>query len=135
MEAFSPNNRLKTIILLVICVLSAIGAVLVGVDDNLPGLVLALLAAIAVVMAFIHPWRSPRKFLYLILAAVLGFILFILIDIAAQNPTASPVFRELMDSPAFEIISTIIAFLCPVALIIGIVGWIVMVIRRRRQVH
>ena len=135
MEAFSPNNRLKTIILLVICVLSSIGAVLVGVDDNLPGLVLALLAAIAVVMAFIHPWRSPRKFLYLLLAAVLGFILFILIDIAAQNPTASPAFRELMDSPAFEIISTIIALLCPVALIIGIAGWIVMVIRRRRQVQ
>ena len=135
MEAFSPNNRLKTIILLALGMLCAVGAILLGIEDSFPGVLMAHLAAIAVVVAFVHPWRSPRKFLYLTLAAVLGFILFILIDIAAQNPTASPAFRELMDSPAFEIISTIIALLCPVALIIGIVGWIVMVIRRRRQVH
>ena len=138
-EAFSPSNRVKTIILLVLCVSAAIGAIMLGIDDNLPGILLAFAAAIAFVLAFVHPWRSPRKFLYLLLAAVLGLILFvvlnILIDTAAQNPASPLVLREMADSPTFEIISMIITMLCPAALLIGAVGWIVMFIRGRRKVQ
>ncbi len=137
MEAFSPNNRHKTIILLAICVLSTVTADLVGIDDNLPGILLAFLAGITFILAFVHPWRSPRKFLFLLLAAVLGLILFvalfILIDITAQNPASPVAMRELANSPAIEITSMILAMVLPAALLIGLVGWIVMKIRRRRQ--
>ena len=137
MEAFSPNNRLKTIILLVLCVSSAVGAIALGIDDNLPGVGLAFLAAVTFILAFVHPWRSPRKFLLLLLAAVLGLILFIalfiLIDITAQNPASPVAMRELANSPAIEITSMILAMVLPAALLIGLVGWIVMKIRRRRQ--
>jgi riboflavin transporter FmnP len=134
-EAFSPIHRVKTIILLVLCISSAIGAVVIGIDDNLPGIVLAFLAAISFILAFVHPWRTARKFLRLLLAAVLGLILFvvvnILIDTAVQNPTTPLALRELTDSPAFETMSIIIIMILPAAILIGIVGWIVMVIRSR----
>ena len=137
MEAFFPNNRLKTIILLAICALSAVGAALVGVDDNLPGIVLALLAAFAFILAFVHPWRSPRKFLFLLLAAVLGFILFvvmsIIVDSFAQNSTIPAALRDLLQSTVLDVLNTVIAMICPAALIVGVVGWVVMSIRGRRK--
>ena len=137
MEAYSEKNRLKTIILLVICILSAIAAILVGIDDNLPGILLAFLAAITFILAFVHPWRSPRKFLIFLLAAVLGLILFvalfILIDITAQNPASPVVFKQLAESRTFEFLSICLIMLCPAAVLIGLVGWIVMFIRSKKR--
>ena len=43
-NAFStPHNRKMTLILLAICGLLAIAAVAVGIDDNLPGIILPFL--------------------------------------------------------------------------------------------
>jgi hypothetical protein len=56
-DAFSTSrNRIKTLILLAICGLSAIAAAAVGTDDNPPGILLAYLAATAFVLALVHPW-------------------------------------------------------------------------------
>ena len=103
-DAFStPHNRSKTIIFLVICGLSAIASVVVGIEDNLPGILLALLAAIAFILAFAHPWRSARKFVFLLLASVLGIVLFIVLDIISnsnfQNPTISEAIQNLIQIP------------------------------------
>ena len=135
--AFStPGNRNKTFILLAICGLLAIAAVAVGIDDNPPGILLAFLAASAFVLAFVHPWRTAKKFLYLLLAAILGFILFIILNIildtAAQDPAASAGLQDLLDSPVFNALSIIIAMICAAAFIVGAVGSVTMAIRNRR---
>ena len=87
------HNRTRTIILLVICGLSAIASTFIGIDDNPPGGLLALLATVALILAFAHPWRTARKFMFLLLASVLGIVLFIIQDIIsnsiAQNPATS----------------------------------------------
>jgi uncharacterized membrane protein len=137
-DAFStPRNRIKTVILLVVCGLSAIASVVVGIDDNPPGILLALLAATAFVLAFAHPWRTVRKFMFLLLASVLGFVLFIILNIIfdsiAQNPTTSSALQDLIQSPAFEALNLIIAMICPAAFIVGAVGSVTMFIRNRRQ--
>jgi uncharacterized membrane protein (UPF0136 family) len=79
-----------TLILLAICGLLAIAALVVGIDDNLPGILLAFIAATAFFLAFVHPWRTARKFMLLLLASILGFVLFIILNIildtVAQNP-------------------------------------------------
>ena len=70
-NAFSTlGNRGKTFVLLVICGLLAIAATIVGINDNLPGILLAFLAAVAFVLAFAHPWRSARKFIFLLLYGI-----------------------------------------------------------------
>ena len=80
--AFStPHNRTKTFILLAVCGLLAVAAAAVGVDDNLLGVLLAFLAATAFVLAFVHPWRTAKKFVLLLLASVLGFVLYIALNI------------------------------------------------------
>ena len=133
----TPRNRIKTLILLVICGLSAIASAVVGIDDNLPGILLAFLAATAFVLAFAHPWRTARKFMFLLLASVLGFVLFVILNIifdsVAQDPATSGALQDLIQSPAIDALNLIIAMICPAAFIVGAVGSVAMFIRSRRQ--
>lgn len=132
------GNKIRTLILLVVCGLSAIASVVVGIDDNLPGILLALLAAIAFVLAFAHPWRTARKFTILLLAAVLGFVLFvtlnIIFDSIVQNPASPSALKNLIQSPANNALSVIFAMICAAAFIVGAVGSVAMSIRSRRQI-
>ena len=137
-DAFSTrSDRIKTLILLVICCLSAIVSTVVGIDENPPGILLALLAAVTFVLAFSHPWRTARKFMFLLLAAVLGFVLFIIVNIVSdsivQNPASSDALQNLIESPVNEALSIISAMLCSGAFLVGVVGAVVMFIRNRRQ--
>ena len=133
----TQHNRIKTFILLVICGLLAIAAIAVGIDDNPPGILLAYLAATAFVLAFAHPWRTARKFMLMLLVSVLGFALFVIMNIIsdsiAQNPTASIVVKNLIQSSFMESLNLIIAMICPAAFIVGAVGSVTMFIRNRRQ--
>jgi uncharacterized membrane protein len=137
-DAFStPHNRIKKLALLVACGLSAIASAVVGIDDNPPGVLLALLAAIAFVLAFTHPWRTTRKFMLLLLASVLGFVLFIIsniiLDSIAQNPATSGGLQTLIQSPAINALNLIFAMICQGAFIVGAVGSVAMLIRNCRQ--
>jgi uncharacterized membrane protein len=129
----TPHNRIKTFILLVICGLSAIAATAVGIDDNPPGVLLAYLAATAFVLAFVHPWRTARKFIFLLLASLLGVVLFIILDIVAQYPATTGALQNLLQSPAMDAFNIIFAMICSAAFIIGALGSVVMFIRNRRQ--
>ena len=133
----TPQNRIKTFVLLAVCGLLAIAAAAVGVDDNPPGVLLAFLAATAFVLAFVHPWRTAKKFVLLLLASVLGFLLYIalniVLDIAAQDPATAGALQYLLQSPVVEALSVIIAILCPAVFIVGAVGAVVMFVRNRRR--
>ena len=137
-SAFStPHNRKMTLILLAICGLLAVTAGVVGIDDNFPGILLAFLAATTFVLAFVHPWRTAKKFMFLLLASVLGFVLYIILNIildtAAQDPATAGVLQDLLQSPIVNAFSIIIAMICSAAFIVGAVGAVAMFIRNRRQ--
>lgn len=137
-DAFStPRNRIRTLIFLVVCGLSAIAAAVMGIDDNPPGIFLALLAAAAFVLACTHPWRTARKFMFLLLASVLGVVFFIILnmisDSIVQNPTSSSALRNLIQSPANDALNLILTMLYTAAFIIGVVGSVAMFIRGRHQ--
>jgi len=137
-DAFSTrSNRIKTLILLVTCCLSAIASTVVGIDENPPGILLALIAAVTFILAFSHPWRTARKFMFLLLAAVLGFVLFIIVSIVSdsivQNPASSDALQNLIESPVNEALSIIFAMLCSAAFLVGVAGAVVMFIRSRSQ--
>lgn len=136
--AFStPHNRKMTLILLTICGLLAIAAVVEGIEDNLPGILLAFLAATAFVLAFVHPLRTAKKFMLLILTSVLGFVLYtilnIILDTAAHDPATSSALQNLMQSAAVNAFSIIIIMICAAAFIVGAIGSVVTFIRSRRK--
>ena len=137
-SAFSaPHNKKLTLIFLVISGLLAIAAAVLGIDDNPPGILLALLAANAFVLAFVHSWRTARKFIFLLLASILVFVPFvilnIILDTVANNPATTGALRVLLQSPAINALIIIIGMICTAAFIVGAAGSVVMFIRNRRH--
>jgi hypothetical protein len=126
-----------TFILLATSGLLAITAAVVGIDDNLPGILLAFLAAIAFVLAFVHPWRTAKKFMFLLLASILGFVLYIILNIildtAAQDPAAAGTLQNLLQSPIAEAFSIITGMIFAAAFIVGVIGSVAMFILNRRR--
>lgn len=132
----TPRNRIRTLILLLICGLLATAATITGVSDNPPGILLAFLAAIAFVLAFVHPWRTPRQFSRLLYISVPGLVFFVILNnvfaaIAHSSATAGALQYLLqgLAVAAFFLATTI----CPTAFIVGAVGLVVMAIRSPRR--
>jgi len=136
-EAFStPRNRIRTILILVLCGLLAFAASSLGIDDNPPGILLAVLADITFVLAFVHPWRTSKQFRHLLYAAMVGFLVFvplqILFDIIATNlGDSSPMYVLLNGGSSVFFILGIM--LCLPGLLVGAVGAVVFAIRNRRR--
>ncbi|MDY7019478.1 MAG: hypothetical protein SU899_05350, partial [Chloroflexota bacterium] len=59
----ATRSRKISFILAGLAVALIIGALVVGISDNLPGLVLCFIAAILIFIACIHTWRDMKKFL------------------------------------------------------------------------
>ena len=132
----TPRNRIRTLIFLVISGLSAIAAAAVGIDDNPPGILLAFLAAIAFVLAFVHPWRTSRQFRRLLYASVLGFVVSVLFhnvfEAIASNLGSSGLVHDLFNG-AGAVLFLIATLVCPSGLLVGAVGALIMFIRNRRR--
>lgn len=137
LEAFTTkHNRIISFICLAACGLLGAAAAAVGINDNLPGILLVYLAVIAFLLAFTHPWRAARQYRNLIFASVAGFIVFTvlhnLLDAAAVNLGAPALVVGLLD-----ILGTgcflIAVLLCPAALAVGAAGAAVLYIRERRS--
>lgn len=124
-----PSARQRTVTLWLLgatAVLTA-AALLFGIADNLPGIVLLYGAGLTLVLSVTHRWRSRRKFGRLLLGAVVGFALLAvahnLAEVGAHRIVHVPVI-----SPVLTAVS-VVAFLaalivCPMAGLVGVVGWV-----------
>jgi hypothetical protein len=130
----TPHNRHRTYALLGISVALALAAAAVGVDDNPPGLLLAFLSGAAFTVAFVHPWRTTRKFQALMMASILGLVVFAILHnvFHALATVVGPSGLAGNLVGGLGILSFFIALLlCPPAFLVGMVGAIVMFFRER----
>jgi membrane protease YdiL (CAAX protease family) len=125
LEAFSKVQRRRTLLLLVVCGVLAAAAGAVGMDDNSVGGSLAWLSAIALVLAFAHPWRTSRRFLLLTGASVLAFVALVVVGGVIDNAG--------VDVGGIAFLLAI--FLCPAGLVVGIIGAVVTLVASRRAHH
>ncbi|MHC4068653.1 MAG: hypothetical protein ACYS18_00675 [Planctomycetota bacterium] len=101
-----------------------------GPDGLLPaGMVLAYIAIVALVLAFVHRWRRAWKFLVLAAASVAGFLLFALLEnlsyALGQMAADASLWRHLGEF--FHGFFFCVAILvCPAGLFVGVVGGLVM---------
>jgi hypothetical protein len=132
----TPRDRTRTLIFLAICGAAALAAALVGLSDNPPGILLALAAAVALVLAFVHPWHTPRQFGRLLLASVLGLPLFVILhnvfEALAGMAEDIAVLHGLLDGlgGAAFMLATLV---CPAAFLVSTVALVVVLIRSRRR--
>lgn len=108
----SPHNLIVSVILFAACSVLAYAASVVGIDDNPPGIALAYLAAMVLVLVFVHPVRTSKHFRYIMVASAIGFVLF-------------GVFHALVEAVAPSLGAALFLFavlVCPSALLVAAIG-------------
>jgi len=137
LEALSnPRDRTRTLVFLAIFGALATAAVIVGIEDNPPGILLAFGSATALVLAVIHPWRTAKQFRLLLYASVLGFVMSAILhnvfEGLASKTEVGGTFQILLQG--IGVAAFLLAVLiCPPAILVGSVGSVVMFIRNRRR--
>ena len=137
-EGAQGRRKRKEVLVLagVFCAL-VISAIVVGVSNNIPGIVLCYLAAVVLAVAATRTWRKTKRFLILVVASVIGFFVFVFLHNAFYALTMLTnhiaALSHLME--VFHVVFFIIAvFLCPATFLVGVVGSIFCaVIERRKQ--
>ena len=132
-EAFSrPQNRKWTFIFLGFCAVFAIAAVIIGIDDNPPGILLAFLAITVFILAFTHPWKTSRQFVHLLIASIVGIFVFgalvIACDILSSKFAGSSLVGGLLNF--VSTISLIVVLVCPSGILVGAGGAVLRAVRK-----
>jgi hypothetical protein len=128
-------GRLTLALLAVGCVFLA-AALVIGINDNLPGLVLLYLAVTAWIVAFAHRWRRVKSFLILLVASLLGFPLFAVLHnvFYALAELTSDVVVLSQALGLLEVVFFLIGVLvCPPGVLIGAVGSVILALSRFRR--
>lgn len=124
-ESFEPPYQRASVILVVLSVVSVAGAVLVGVDDNPLGIAFAVLGGAMLVTAFVHHWRSPKRFLALAAGASgLGVItvgILIWIDISLTAGRIPESIASAIDTGG-NVLALAAAFLVVPSILVGLAG-------------
>jgi hypothetical protein len=140
-EVFHPftnrRNLLISISLLIAGGMLILVASLIGVSDNLPGIILCFLGVISLIFAFIHHWRKPKNYKVLFFVSIIGLpvfaILHNLLEVVGHNLTNN----HLVLSHFFNALSVIFflaaVFICPFTLLIGLAGFFIFKYRQRNK--
>jgi hypothetical protein len=122
---FDSAHRWWTISLFAAAVLLIVIASLIGIADNLPGIILMYAGIIALFFAFLHPWKKTMN--YVILAAVcigiffLGLLAITILD--KLNQEASIKLDGIVEGYALLV--------CIPGILAGIIGAIICAVRKK----
>ena len=128
--------RWATLILLAVGCASLAAGLVVGINDNPPGLVLVYLAIATWIAAFAHRWRRVKPFLILLFVSLVGFPLSVVLHnvFYALGEVASDVVGLSQVLVFLEVVFFLIAVLvCPPGVLIGAVGSVVLALLRFRK--
>jgi hypothetical protein len=115
------NNILKqktTYIYLSISIVMIFVALIVGIDDNPPGIIIFFLGSIVLVIAFTHKWEKAKPYLFLVLFSLLGLVISGLLHNVFEAIGGEGTILGIVGAMFF----LIAIFICPACLLVGIVG-------------
>ncbi len=111
----------RTYIYLLLSILSVILALIVGVNDNPPGIIICFIGSILFILAFTYSWNKAKPFLLLILFSLIGFVISAVLHNVFDAIGGEGTFLGIIGVVFF----LIAVFICPAGLLVGIVGSIV----------
>lgn len=130
------TDERASLILVVLAAVSATGAAVLGVDDNPPGLALAVLAGVMLATAFVHRWRSPKRFLAFSAAAfgasVVAVGMLIAVDISLTGGRVPQRIAPAVDAGGTAL-ALAVAFLVAPSILVGLAGALITWLARRRR--
>ncbi len=136
-QAFSSSRyRVWSLIFFAVCVVTALLAFVPGISPKPLDMVLAVISAGALILVFVHPWRTSRQFLRLLLYSFIAFIVSAILSnvfegVATKFGSSGLAF-ELLNGTG-GIFFMIAILICPAGMLVGVIGAIIMAISRRRS--
>lgn len=121
-------KQTKTIILLVLGIISTAAALIIGIADNLPGIILSYLSGFLFILVFTYHWRKPKPFAILAVSSIAALIIFAILHNLMEALKGGVIFGIL--GAGFFLIAVI---LCPAGIIIGFAGGILNALRQDRE--
>ena len=102
-------------------VIFIIVALIVGIDDNVPGIILLFISSILLVLAFTHNWNRPKPYVLLIIFSLVGFVVSTILHNVFEAIGGERTFFGIVGALFF----LVALFLCPAGLLMGIIGSII----------
>ena len=123
---FIKEHR-KSFILIAFGILALIAALIVGISDNPPGIILLFISSILLVLAFTYNLKTTKSYLILLASSIIGFVLFAVLH---------NILEHFVDGTPWGFVAAffflVALFICPAGTLVGIVGTIVNLIKGRR---
>jgi hypothetical protein len=113
--------------------LALVGALIVGIGDNPPGLALMYGAVVCLIAAAVWRWRRPKSFFLLFALSGLGFIVFAVLHnlFYAVGEATNAAWIDVV-TEALHVASFLVAVvICPCGVLVGLVGWLVALLGSR----
>lgn len=133
MNTYTGNKKV-TLVFFIAGIVMTVTSLIMGISDNLPGIILLYSGLTVILLGFVHHWRSLKKFLVLLGISFGGFILFVILHngmYALSIMTADiAVLKQILDiiGGAFFIIAVLV---CPVGVVVGLTGSAVGLLHRK----
>ena len=118
------TNVLKqkmTYVYLSLSIISVVVALIVGIDDNPPGIVLCFIGSILFILAFTYSWKKAKPFLLLVVFSLVGFVISAILHNVLEAIGGEGTLLGIIGVVFF----LIAIFICPAGLLVGIGGSIV----------
>jgi len=133
---FNEKNRKTTLVLLLTGVTLISLALIMGIADNLPGIMLLYSGCISLITLFTRQWRTIKNFFLLFVFSIIGLIGFsILHNVLYALKILAGDINLLSDN--FEILSVttflIAVLLCPPGILVGGAGSLIYYFKKRTE--
>ena len=121
----------STYVYLAISIILIVAALIIGIDDNPPGIIIFFLGSIVLVIAFTHKWKRAKPYLFLVLFSLLGVVISGILHNVLEGIGGEGTILGIVGAAFF----LIALFICPACLVVGIVGSIVRALKKVEAVE
>jgi hypothetical protein len=132
----NKSNRKVTFIFLAISIILLVIALIIGIADNTPGLLLFLIGVVALILVFVHRWRKAKNFLILFVASIICFPIFAVLHnvMYGLEKMAGDIIVLSQLLGFLDVLFFLMAILvCPPGILVGAVGSIVFYFKNKRR--
>jgi hypothetical protein len=109
-------------------------ALIVGVNDNPPGIALLYGSIICLFLAVVSHWRRPKSYFWLFFLSALGFAVFAILHnvLYGLGELTGLAWLKAILGVLHATAFLIALLVCPAGVVIGFFGWVITVIRNRK---
>ena len=133
---FNGENLRLTLLLLALAIVAITIALIIGVSDNPPGIIILYSGIILLIISLVYIWRKIRPFLILLIVSIVGVPVFAVLHNIfygiAELTSNIKLLPEILSF--FDVMSFLIALIiCPSAIIVGMGGVLILLVKRKNS--